>query len=418
MRKCTLLLVILVMVLAASGCSRSWNFPEGTTEAGGGTKAAASGGIKAGFLFVSGEEGTDVLSHKAGMSKAQAVTGLAAGQVVYKTNVNKNDVEKKVDELVESGCNVIFSCNAVFEDSILECARKYPDVTFCQMDGRKAEESGLDNMHNYYTRIYEAYYVGGMVAGKKLVHMLNTGKASPYGPNVGFVASKKSPEAISCANAFYMGVKREYSNATMYIRYVNSSGVYDNDAKQAKQLVAAGVSIMGEYTSTSAVASICAENGIPMVGRDVNLINAAPKNALTSATSDWSVYYTYVIQCLQDGKEIEKDWIGGYAEGANIISQLNDKYIVDGTAKEVAKLEKNIRDHKARIFNLEKFTVQGQNFKDLAENNDEYKRFKDAIGDGQYRESYKHSAPDLDVLFDGVEVSDYNYLASQEEENN
>ena len=45
---------------------------------------------------------------------------------------------------------------------------------------------------------------------------------------------------------------------------------------------------MAQYTYTTAVATVCAENDTPLIGNDVNLISTAPKDALTSVTSDWS----------------------------------------------------------------------------------------------------------------------------------
>lgn len=52
---------------------------------------------------------------------------------------------------------------------------------------------------------------------------------------------------------------------------------------------------MAQYTYTTAVATVCAENDTPLIGNDVNLISTAPKDALTSVTSDWSKYYTYAV---------------------------------------------------------------------------------------------------------------------------
>ena len=63
---------------------------------------------------------------------------------------------------------------------------------------------------------------------------------------------------------------------------------------------------MAQYTYTTAVATVCAENDTPLIGNDVNLISTAPKDALTSVTSDWSKYYTYAVNKVLNGKEIEQ----------------------------------------------------------------------------------------------------------------
>ncbi len=53
------------------------------------------------------------------------------------------------------------------ETYILEAAGEYPDVQFCHATGYQAARSGLDNMHNYFTAVYESRYVSGVVAGLK-----------------------------------------------------------------------------------------------------------------------------------------------------------------------------------------------------------------------------------------------------------
>ena len=65
---------------------------------------------------------------------------------------------------------------------------------------------------------------------------------------------------------------------------LSKRGVYDADGKAARQLIAAGVKMMAQYTYTTAVATVCAENDTPLIGNDVNLISTAPKDALTSVT--------------------------------------------------------------------------------------------------------------------------------------
>ena len=55
------------------------------------------------------------------------------------------------------------------------------------------------------------------------------------------------------------------------------------------------------------------------------MTSVAPNTALTSASMDWGVYYTYAVQCMLDGTAIDTDWCKGFAEGADKITALNDK---------------------------------------------------------------------------------------------
>lgn len=64
--------------------------------------------------------------------------------------------------------------------------------------------------------------------------------------------------------------------------------------------------MMAQYTYTTAVATVCAENDTPLIGNDINLISTAPKDALTSVISDWSVYYTYAVNKVLKTKKSQQ----------------------------------------------------------------------------------------------------------------
>ena len=336
-------------------------------------------------------------------------------QIIIKESVKKSDCEKKAAELAEKGCSIIFSENPEFESVLEETAKKYPKVQFCQEGGKLAKDSELSNFHNYDTRIYEAYHVAGLVAGIKLNHLLDKGDISAEDCVIGFVAYEKNAKTTSCINAFYLGVERACSQSSVLVRYVGKRGVYDADGKAARQLIAAGVKMMAQYTYTTAVATVCAENDTPLIGNDINLISTAPKDALTSVISDWSVYYTYAVNKVLKDKEIATDWTAGYAENAVVLSQLNDEHISDGTVEKVAELEKNLRAGNAKVFNIEKFTVDGSSLDTLAKSNKKFKKYKKYIKNGNLQESMTQSKSVFDIFVDGVTESTHDYLAEQEE---
>ncbi len=417
MKKYTAVLLTVIMALSLCGCGSTKSlFGKNTGKEKQSTSEVNSTDMKIGFLFPSDTEASDTASRLEGIYKMQEETGLSDQQIIIKESVKKAKCQEKIDELVEEGCGIIFSINSAFEDNVIKAAKKYPEVQFCQEGGKKAEKSGLSNMHNYDTRLYEAYHVAGLIAGMKLNHLLDKGDISASECVIGFVASKKTAKTASCINAFYLGVERVCSQSSILVRYVGQSGVYDADGKCARQLIAAGAKMMAQYTATTAVAAVCVENDIPLVGNDVNLISTAPKAALTSAVSDWSIYYSYAVKCIQKGKTISTDWTAGYAQGAVVVSKLNDEHIADGTVEKVAELEKNLREGKAKVFNTEKFTIEGSSLETLFQNSSKYKKYKSYIKDNNFQESMKQSAPVLDSLIDGITVSTQNYLSETETE--
>jgi basic membrane protein A len=200
----------------------------------------------------------------------------------------------------------------------------------------------------------------------------------------------------------------------MIVRYVGSKDVYDDDGECARQLVAAGAKLMCQRTFTTAVATVCAENDIPVIGNDINIIDIAPKEAITSATTDWSVYYTYAVNAVMEGTEMEADWCGSYQDGSVYLTQLNDSILVDGTVDKIKDVEKSLRSGKCKVFDTTKFTVEGESLESLVSGSDTYKSYKKYVSNGAYHESSKRSAPTMKFLVDGVSKITGNYLETED----
>ena len=419
MKKCITAAIafVLVLALALSGCSfRPRIMPANTEQQGEMTSAADDASFKVGFLFANDTGSSSTIARVAAIRKMQVQTGLADSQIVMKTNVKKSNVESVVDKMVDKGCKLIISCDHKFEEPVYISVQKYPDIQFCQEDGDFAGRANVGNFHSYYSRLYEAYYVAGAVVGLKIVDMINNGRASSDNCRLGFVASDDTPEAITAFTAFYQGVHSITKLPSMYVRYVGKSGVYDKDGEAAKQLAAAGVVAMSQFTSTKAVAAVCAESGIYFVGNEVNMIDQVPKVALCSAITDYSVYYKYVVEACVNGQPIATDWVQGYAENVNMISQLNDAHVANDTQAYVQELEQKIRKGKVRIFDTKEMYVDGESLYTLIDSKaDGYEKFKDRLKkNGSYVESSVNSKPIFDVMIDGIEESTYDYLADKE----
>ena len=78
-------------------------------------------------------------------------------------------------------------------------------------------------------------------------------------------------------------------------------------------------------------------------------------------------------------------------------------------------MEKSLRDGDAKVFDIEKFTVNGESLATLAEEDEDYQKYAKSIRNGEYQESSKRSAPSMDFFVDGVEESTYDYLGDSED---
>ena len=90
------------------------------------------------------------------------------------------------------------------------------------------------------------------------------------------------------------------------------------------------------------------------------MTSVAPNTALTSASIDWGVYYTYAVQCMIDGTPIDVDWCKGFAEGADKLTPLNEAVVAEGTAEKVEEVENAIIDGSLHVFDTSTFTVDGK----------------------------------------------------------
>lgn len=79
-------------------------------------------------------------------------------------------------------------CNSFGRVLCNRSSKRIPEVQFCHATGFQAAGSGLSNMHNFFTSIFEARYVSGVVAGLKLNQMIEDGTVKEDACKVGYVA--------------------------------------------------------------------------------------------------------------------------------------------------------------------------------------------------------------------------------------
>ena len=139
-------------------------------------KGIAKEDLKIGAIYIGDENEGYTAAHMAGIDEMQEALGLDDSQVIEKTLIGEDEgCYDAAADLADQGCQIIFANSFGHETYILEAAGEYPDVQFCHATGTQAASSGLSNMHNYFTNIYEARYVSGVVAGLKLNQMIEDG---------------------------------------------------------------------------------------------------------------------------------------------------------------------------------------------------------------------------------------------------
>ena len=420
LKKLTVLALIGLTSLALSACSGSAG--SGTTSGGGTTaeakaseaattavagepqaagdlKPVAKEDLKVGFIYIGDENEGYTAAHYKGAMDMKAALGLSDDQVIIKWNVPEDDTAGDAAmDLADQGCNIIFANSFGHESYILEAAKEYPDVQFCHATGYQAALSGLSNMHNYFTNVYESRYVSGVVAGLKLNQMIEDGKVSKDAVKIGYVGAYPFAEVISGYTSFFLGVRSVCPEAVMEVKYTNSWSSFDLEKEAADALISNGCVLISQHADTTGAPTACEAAGVPSVGYNISMIATAPNTALTSAAIDWAPYVTYAVQSVIDGKSFETDWCQGYKEGANSITALNQAVIAPGTEEKVKEVESAIIAGTLHVFDTSTFTAGGQKL-------DTYKKDGidvEYISDGYFHESVYGSAPAFDILIDGI----------------
>ena len=388
---------------------------------------AMAADLKVGVILVGDETEGYTLAHMNGIKAAAANLGLADNQIIWKYKVPEDQscYDSAID-LVGQGCNVIISNSYGHQTYMVEAAAEYEDVTFVAMTGDFAAISGLDNFKNAFTKVFEARYISGVVAGMKLAELLESGELSPEKqPNsfdadgnvkIGYVGAFNYAEVVSGYTAFFLGLRSVVPNVTMEVMYTNSWFDIDKEAATAEALIAKGCVIIGQHAdSTGAPAAtqklLDAGNICYSVGYNVDMLPTAPTAALTSPTNEWSVFYTELFTKMQNGEEIAADWAEGFDTDAVAITELGSSCAA-GTAEKVAEVIAAIKDGSLKVFDASTFTVDGatltsapvdMTIMDWATMTVAYEgETYEAIVDGAFEESTFRSAPYFALCIDGI----------------
>lgn len=357
----TLLLAIMMVCGLLSGCGTTEK-PESTT--------------KIGAVLLTDENDGYTAVHIEGIKKAAKALGISESNILWKYQISEGqDCADAVVDLVDNGCTLILSNSYGHQTYMQEAAVKYPDVTFVAMTGDTGATSGLKNLKNIFNQTFESRYVSGVVAGMKLKEMIDNGTLTKekmpdafVGDDIklGYVGAFPYAEVVSGYSSYYLGVKSVVSNVHMYVEYTNAWSSLTKEQETAQSLLAKGCVVICQHADTTGAPSAveaASKNGqvCYSVGYNISMLSVAPDVALTSATNDWSVYYTYAFKMWQDGKamDIATDWSEGYPTDAVAITELGTACAA-GTKEKVAEVEAAIKDGSLQVFDVTTFTVGGK----------------------------------------------------------
>ncbi|HNQ98038.1 MAG TPA: BMP family ABC transporter substrate-binding protein, partial [Treponemataceae bacterium] len=234
--------------------------------AGGAKDAGAASGkitkdnIKVGFVYIGtiDDEGY-TQAHDQGRLALNAM-GIATA---YIEHVAENaDCEKAIRDLIDQGCNVVYTNSFGYMDWTIKVAKDHPDVFFGHCSGYKRAA----NVSTYFGKIYQARYLSGIAAGKKT-------KVN----RIGYVAAMPIPEVIRGINAFTLGIQSVNPKATVEVIWTNTWFDPAVEKQAALELLNKGCDVIAQHQDTTAPQIAAQEKGVFAIGYNSPTASAAPK---------------------------------------------------------------------------------------------------------------------------------------------
>ena len=365
--------------------------------------------VKIGIITYLDENSSTDLYFINGIKEAIASLGLSESDYIVKTQVSQYQVYDTAVTLVDAGCNIIFANNFWYEPYLIQAAKEFPDVQFCHASGTRAHTEGLSNYHNAFASIYESRYLTGIAAGMKLNEMIAAGEFTAGDAKMGFVGSLTYPEIISAYTAFFLGARSVCPSVTMDVTF---SGEWYNEAEEqecAQKLIDRGCKLISHHTDSLAVPVACESAGIPNIPHNISRGDVFKNTYIVSSRINWTPYFEYAIQCVQNGDAIATDWTGTLSTGSVVMNELNTAVAATGTAEAIKAAVAKLESGELHVFDCSTFTVNGKTLTSyLADVIDDgtYTPDTEAIIGGHFVESTYRSAPYFDIQIDGIELLD------------
>lgn len=282
---------------------------------------------KIGFIMTGsiGEEGWNGMHYK-GVSAACNDLNL---ELLVKENIKEFQGEcgPAIEDLVNRGCKMIILSSYGYAEEVKDIIEKYPEVTFYN----NSFEFHADNLTSYFSRMYQARYLAGIVAG------LQT-----ESNKIGYVAAMPNSEVNRGISAFTLGVRRVNPTATVTVAWSNAWDDEEEERRQADNLIEnTGVDVITYHQNQTYVAEEAEKAGIYSIGYHQRLENCSDKY-LTAVVGDWKLTYEAIIrQYLRGNSANEKIyWVGidenavKLAEFSTVISE-DIKAEVTGATNEI-----------------------------------------------------------------------------------
>jgi basic membrane protein A and related proteins len=309
----------------------------GLVLAGGGSAKPEQEPFKVAFIYPGPHnDGGWSASHDRGRLAIEKALGDKV-ETTYKENVFSNaQVPQVVAGLVRDGYDMIFGCSfGMFENGVNgQLWSKYPNVLFEQATGLQVKK----NQSEYFGAGEDTIYLSGIAAGAATKKGL-----------IGYVVPFGIPEVVRHINAFALGAQVANPKAKIRLIWTNSWFSPPKETAAAKNLIAAGVDVLGQNVDSPAAGVVAEAQGVPWVGYDSDARKTAPKQWLTAAVYNWGPYYVKRVRAAMNGSWKSGFYYGTIKDGFTSLAPYGPK-VTAKTKAMIAAKQKAIVSGKFNVF--------------------------------------------------------------------
>jgi basic membrane protein A len=211
------------------------------------------------------------------------------------------DAERVIERMIKNKVGFVVATSFGYQDTVHKLAAKYPQVQFAQAWGFKSQP----NMASYSAKMYEVWYVMGVIAGS----MTKTG-------NLGVVAAHPIPPMKWQINAYVLGARSVNPKVTASVVFINHwfDATLASDATNS--LIEQGADVLtGVLDNSVAVAQTAEKRGAYVIGHNADLSRFAPTHILTGTEWLWGNLYTDIAKDVLAKNPLNgKHFTGGLRE--------------------------------------------------------------------------------------------------------
>ncbi|MDO5491247.1 MAG: BMP family ABC transporter substrate-binding protein [Bacillota bacterium] len=418
MKKVIVLVLNLAMVFAVGTVLTSCG--------GSGGEGESDQAMKVGLICLHDENSGYDLNFINGFKEACKDEGI---EYQIKTNIPEDQqAYEAAAELADAGCGIVFADSYGHQPYIIQAATDFPGVQFVSCTGDRAKTEGLDNFHNAFATIYEGRYLAGVAAGMKLNEMIEKGDITADQAKMGYVGALTYAEVISGYTSFYLGARSICPDVTMEVTFTGSWLNETAEKEAANKLIDNGCVLISQHADSMGAPTACEKAGVPDVSYNGSTQEACPNTYIISSRINWTPFYKYAIEGMQNDGKFDTDWCGTRETGSVLLTEPNEKVAAEGTAEKIKEVTAKLDSGEIKVFDTSIFTVSTIDPKKFinttaktdseghltsymadVEYDESFAGDTEAVKDGFFHESEFRSAPYFNVQIDGIKLLDTKF---------